>query len=206
MSQTIEKLTELFTKFPGIGPRQARRFVYYLLTRHNGFIEELVKHLLDLKKEIHQCEKCQRYFSKDREQKLCSICRDQNRESSILLVVSRDIDLENIEKAKTYSGQYFVLGGSVPILEKEPEKKIRLTKLKALVLEHTKSAPLAEIILAMNANPEGENTADYLKEALSPLAEKHKFKISLLGRGLSTGTELEYSDQETIRNALKNRG
>ncbi len=121
------------------------------------------------------------------------------------MVVPRDIDLENIERTGAYSGKYFVLGGTVPILEKEPEKRIRQKELLGTVSERIKSVKLKEIILAMNLNPEGENTVDYIKKLLASFTLKPKIRISTLGRGLSTGTELEYSDTETLKNALKNR-
>ncbi|MEK9185117.1 MAG: toprim domain-containing protein, partial [Patescibacteria group bacterium] len=118
-------------------------------------------------------------------------------------IVSRDVDLEIIEKSHSFNGKYFVLGGTVPILDKNPETRIRSRELlkRIEVLDGT----LKEIILALNANSEGENTTDYLKSILSPVVTKHSIKISILGRGLSTGTELEYSDSDTIKNALKNR-
>jgi len=133
------------------------------------------------------------------------------------MIVSNDVDFENIEKTKFYNGYYFILGGSVPILEKNPDKKIRQIELLEEVDKKIKKG-LSEIIIALNYNPEGENTLSYLKELLKPYTPEqnpasHKamqgkvgtLKISTLGRGLSTGTELEYSDGDTIKNALKNR-
>ena len=122
------------------------------------------------------------------------------------MIVSHDVDFENIEKTGSYNGYYFILGGTVPILEKNPEKRIRqkdlLEKVSSRVLDTQK---LEEIIIALNYNPEGENTLAYLSQILRPFCEQHSVKISTLGRGLSTGTELEYSDSDTIKNALKNR-
>jgi len=120
------------------------------------------------------------------------------------MLVSHDVDFENIEKTHFYNGYYFILGGTVPILEKIPEKRIRQKDLLA-VLEKKAKDGLSEIIIALNYNPEGENTLNYLSEILKPFADKNNVKISTLGRGLSTGTELEYSDSDTIKNALKNR-
>lgn len=193
-------LTKLFSDFPGIGPRQAKRFVYFLLSRDKEYILELKKNIELLEKEIKTCVSCFRYFeSKNSDTVKCSICEDTNRDRNILLLVARDVDLENIEKTHTYEGLYFVLGSTIPILEKDPGKKIRLSALKRR-LEEEKD--LKEIIIAMNANPEGENTEDYLLAELKSLGN---WKISRLGRGLSTGVELEYSDQHTLKNALENR-
>lgn len=129
---------------------------------------------------------------------------DGNRDKSKLMVVSRDVDFENIERTGVYDGLYLVLGGTVPVLDKEPNKKIRISGLLDIV-ESRIPEKLFEIILAMNANIEGENTGEYIEGMLKPILEKHPLKISHLGRGLSTGSELEYADSDTIANALKNR-
>lgn len=224
---SIEKLIQIFSNFPGIGPRQARRFVYYLLTRADGTLSELSQNIKDLKNDVVMCEDCHRFFELQHRNKnnkddpcRCSICSDPNRDHSVLMIVQRDIDLESVEKNGSFKGVYFVLGGSVPILEKEPEKRIRINELKNFVekkLTHPnpslklregqgESYPLLkEIILGMNWNPEGENTGDYVEKILKPITEKNKIKVSHLGKGLSMGTELEYTDPETMKNALRNR-
>ncbi|KKR53276.1 MAG: Recombination protein RecR [Parcubacteria group bacterium GW2011_GWA1_40_21] len=203
----INKLSHLFSEFPGIGPRQAKRFVYFLLARNPEFLDEMVNLISNLKKEIKSCEDCSRFFQKGHTPStLCEICGDKNRDKSKLMIVSRDIDLETVEKSGSYNGTYFVLGGSIPILDKNPENQIRLKRLVAFLdKKNYEKENLSEIILGLNANPAGEHTAEFLKNTLSPFASKHNIKISTLGRGLSTGTELEYSDSETIKNALKNR-
>jgi recombination protein RecR len=114
------------------------------------------------------------------------------------MIVSRDVDLQSMERSGVYDGLYFVLGGSVPVLEKNHQSFIRLNELQKLLSDRT---GIKEIILAHNQTPEGEHTAVILEEVIDPSV----FKISHLGRGLSTGTELEYSDNETLRNALKYR-
>lgn len=200
----FNRLTELFQEFPGIGPRQAKRFVYFLLTKPNGYTKDLTRLISELKEDIRNCDTCFRVYSKKGgHAEFCSICMNQNRVLSQLLVVPRDSDLESIEKSGAFNGLYFVLGGTVPILEQEPEKKIRIQPLLKGLETRIKKG-LAEVIIAMNANSEGENTADYLLKQLVPFKEKG-LKITLLGRGLSTGTELEYSDAETLKNALSNR-
>src|SRR3989338_11389764 len=198
---SIDKLTEIFSKFPGIGPRQAKRFVYYILSRNGSFSSELVTAVENLKKEITQCAECQRFFvypERSRGAKLCSICADDTRDSSMLMLVPRDIDLEAVERSGGYKGYYFVLGGVVPILEKEPEKRIRIKELEAKI---KKSKNIKEIILAMNANLDGENTAEFIKQKYEGLP----LEFSTLGRGLSTGAELEYADPETLKNAFLHR-
>jgi recombination protein RecR len=198
---SIDKLSEIFAKFPGIGPRQAKRFVYYILSRNNSFTSEFVRAVESLKKEITQCTECMRYYPfTNSGQTVCSVCADSNRDESMLMVVPRDIDLEAVERSGTYHGYYFVLGGSVPILEKDPERRIRVRELKDAITKRAERG-LKEIVLAMNANAEGENTADFIKE----MYQGEGLVFSTLGRGLSTGAELEYADPETLKNAFLHR-
>jgi recombination protein RecR len=202
---SIEKLSEIFSKFPGIGPRQSKRFVYFLLTRNRSFLEDLSSNLLSLKKNIKVCEFCRQFYqSENSSSKHCKICADQNRDSHILMIVEKDADLETVESVGVYNGKYFVLGGTVPILEENPESKVRSKELIELMTREVRDNNLNEIILATSANPEGDSTHSYLISILKPFAENGT-KISTLGRGLSTGTELEYSDKDTIKSALENR-
>ncbi len=208
----LEKLTEFFRQFPGIGPRQAKRFVYHLLAKDAQYLKNFSETVGKIKDEVAECQKCCRFFpihpEKEKRQNICDICKDINRDDSILLVVSRDADFEAIEKSGLFNGRYFVLGGALGFLEKEPEKKIRIKKLISLIKEKQKisARQISEIILAMNANPEGEYTSEYLAKTLSTIINEKNLKISFLGRGMSTGSELEYLDKETFKNALKNRG
>ncbi|MBI2120237.1 MAG: recombination protein RecR [Parcubacteria group bacterium] len=203
---TLHTLTESFSKFPGIGPRQAKRFVYFLLAQNPEFTAGLSRSLADLRENILQCTSCFRFFQKSVSgENLCPTCKDSERDASLVLVVEKDADLENIQKMHAWNGLYFVLGGSLPILEKDPTKKIRSKELFYSIQERAKTGFLREVVLAMSANVEGENTLAYLSKILAPLAEKYAFEISTLGRGLSTGTELEYSDADTFTYALKNR-
>lgn len=133
---------------------------------------------------------------------MCKICADQNRDHETIMLVQRDIDLESVERNGGFDGVYFVLGGSVPILDKEPEKRIRTKELESRIKNDEN---LREIILGMNWNPEGENTGDYVTKTLKPLTDSRGIKISHLGKGLSMGTELEYIDRDTLKNALNNR-
>ncbi len=218
---SLNRLQELFSHFPGIGPRQAKRFVYYLLNKSPSFIKEFTQLVEEVKKATSECMQCHRLFvnsdrnsnpfsqvtksvpnSQSTASATCSICSDPTRDASTLMIVARDSDFESIEKSGVYTGKYFILGGTVPILDKEPEKRIRLDAL----LKHVGVATsLKEIILSMNTTPDGDNTASVIKDSLKALVQKSSIKITLLGRGLSTGAELEYVDGDTIRSALKNR-
>src|SRR5688572_12671368 len=103
----IEKLTEVFKEFPGIGERQARRFVYFLMFRNPAYSENLSRLVLDLKKEIAQCKECFKFFIQSKGEQLCDICRDPHIDSSTLLIVEKDSDLESIQKSRVYHGKYF---------------------------------------------------------------------------------------------------
>lgn len=196
----IDTLTELFLKFPGIGRRQAKRFVYFLLSQGKPFIDKLTTALIILSEGVTQCSSCMRYFV-GKDVQTCSLCSDTGREESQLMLVERDVDLENIEKAGVYAGYYFVLGGTTSLLEDISKDSLRTAELTKRIKEQKPQ----EIILALSATPEGDATVTYIREVLDPLEKDMKFKLTLLGRGLSTGTELEYSDKDTLSHALSNR-
>ncbi len=200
----IEKLTEYFKEFPGIGERQAKRFVYFLLHKNSDYVDELGKTILNLRNNISSCQSCFLFFD-GKNKKLCDTCSNPETDHSSLLIVEKDADFESIKKSQKYNGMYFILGGLVPIVTKETPNFVRLNKLKHLVENRLKNGELKEIIIALSINPQGEYTDIYLKEILFPFQKTYNFKIVSLGRGLSTGTELEYSDSETIKNALENR-
>lgn len=196
---TIERLSALFQKFPGIGPRQAQRFVQYLLRTSPAIRREIMEGIRELGTEVAQCPLCQRFHS-DRKG-LCSICSSSERDATLLAIVASDADVAALERSHTFRGRYFVLGGLLSLASD------RMTGLR--VKELTDSMPkrisdgLTEVILAFPANPEGDSTAIRVKEELQ---ERYlELTISTLGRGLSTGSELEYADPETLRSALDNR-
>jgi len=195
----IDRLTEYFREFPGIGPRQAKRFVYFLLRKNEQYVRDLATLIPQVRRNVSVCQDCFKYFTKNNANTLCDICL-QNRDQSQLMIVARDTDLEAIEKSDGFNGYYFVLGGQLPILEDDAQKFIRFKELTSLI-ERRKEKGLFEIILALSANPDGDNTVNFLKNKLTDSVSK----ISTLGRGLSTGSELEYADKDTIKNALENR-
>jgi recombination protein RecR len=196
----IDKLTEYFKEFPGIGPRQAKRFVYFLLRKNARYADELAQLIPRVRKNVSICPDCSRYFVKQGMQHMCNTCSALDRDVTLLMIVARDSDLEAVEKSDSYNGYYFVLGGTLPILEDDVQKFIRVRELETII-EKRKNAGLTEIIIALNANPDGDNTARYLKQKLTSTG----LTLTILGRGLSTGSELEYADSDTIANALKNR-
>ena len=195
----VDRLIESFLKFPGIGPRQAKRFVYFLAGESKEYVDNLAKLILEVKSGMKQCGSCYRYFGSSKfgvDEDLFPVCSGAGRDSSVIMVVEKDVDLENIERTGNFRGKYFVLGGLLSLTGNGTAE----VRLKQLFDKVQKEKP-AEIILATSATVEGENTNLYIERILEPL----KVKITRLGRGLSTGAELEYSDSETIENALKNR-
>jgi recombination protein RecR len=198
---SINKLAEYFQRFPGIGPRQAKRFVYFLLSQEKSILEDLAKRISELRGSVTQCQSCFRFFDTDNYAEVCDICSSPNRDSHVLMLVEKDADLDAIEKSGAYNGRYFVLGGTIPLLRLQ-ESNLRTKELVALL---DKNQNITEIIIATGAHPEGDMTAQHIRSLLDSNLKKRAFRISELGRGLSTGTELEYSDVDTIKNALENR-
>ena len=204
----IDKLAEKFKEFPGIGERQAKRFVYFLLHKNPSYVKELGDAVLSIRNEINQCPSCYVFFQSSSGVKgaPCQVCSDPKTDHSSLLIVEKDADYENIKKSKNYAGMYFILGGLVPIVTKETPSYVRINDLLKTIKERAEKDTLKEVILALSLNPGGEHTDTYLRESLTNLQKDYNLNIVSLGRGLSTGTELEYSDSETINNALRNRG
>lgn len=199
---TIERLIALFEKFPGIGPRQAQRFVQYLLKISPVTRRELSEAIRRLSGDVHQCVECLRYHS--HKNKICSICADAGRDSAMLAIVANDVDLSALEKSGSYKGRYFVLGGTVS-LGSDKRNGLRVKELLARISDlRSRYGDFKEVILAFPANPEGDATAALLRESLMEIRSP-SMKTSTLGRGLSTGSELEYADPDTLKNALENR-
>lgn len=204
MNNDFEKLAEHFARFPGIGARQAKRFVYYVLRENPKIIEELISLIQSVKKNIATCARCFRYFTYDGIE-ICDVCANTKTDASQLIVVEKDADLESIRKTNLYKGFYFVLGGLVPIADTETVKRTRSQEFLKRITEEVALGKLKEVIFAFPINPSGEHTESYLREKIKSMPEAASLKISTLGRGLSTGSELEYADKETLANALGNR-
>jgi recombination protein RecR len=198
----IEILAQLFKEFPGIGERQAKRFVYFLLHKNPQYIKELSEAIISVKDTIKQCPSCYIFFQSERNSE-CETCLDSRTDRTSLLIVEKDADHESIKKSRIYNGMYFILGGLIPIVTKDTPRFVRINELSKTIESRIKNNNLKEIIIALSLNPQGENTDSYIREILRPY--ESVIRISSLGRGLSTGSELEYADSETIKNALRNR-
>jgi recombination protein RecR len=204
----LDKLVAHFEKFPGTGIRQAKRFAFHVLSLKPEQISELAHLITTLPQSVTTCTNCYRFFSENNTKlPQCAICRDVNRDRGKLLIVARDSDIESIERSGVYDGLYFVLGGTVSLLANpHDQQRIRSGALKATITALLATDTLREIILAFAINPDGENTGRFIEATLKESLQNTAVTITHLGRGLSTGSELEYADPETIKNALASRG
>ncbi|MEK7602320.1 MAG: toprim domain-containing protein [Patescibacteria group bacterium] len=198
MGDRIDELARAFERFPGIGPRQAKRFVYHLLGATPSDRSRLSNLITKLGSDIHQCTMCMR-FAPTNSASLCGYCEDVSRDNTLLMIVEKDQDLTAVERANAYRGRYFVLGGIITLTGKGSIRERDLVR----VVEARAKQGLSEIVLALSATNEGEHTADRVRALLQPL--RSSLKITELGRGLATGSELEYSDPQTLSSALQNR-
>ncbi len=203
-----DRLTELFMRFPGIGPKQAKRFVYFLLREHSNYKEQLIKALEELKFTGKQCDKCYRFFG-DKNAQLskpqCSICDTTSREQSQLMIVEKELDLDAVEKTGSYNGLYFILGGLVPPLTEKPSELIRIRELTTRIHFDIENKILSEIIFALPVTDYGDTTTEYVEKTIKQIVGIEKVTLSHLARGLSSGLELEYVDKATFKSALDRR-
>ncbi len=203
-----DRLAELFMRFPGIGPKQAKRFVYYLLREHSHFKEQLIKALEELKFTGKQCEMCFRYFgdkNPNSTKTMCSICEDETRDRSILMVLEKELDMDAIEKTGSYTGLYFILGNLVPPLTEKPSEIIRIRELTLRIHSTLEKDELKEIIFALPVTDYGDTTKEYVEKTIKQIVGIEKAKLSNLARGLSSGLELEYVDRNTFASAFEHR-
>lgn len=199
--ETLRKLQQLFKRFPGIGERQAMRFAYFLATADENYTRDLMNEVANLRKNVKRCSRCYA-LSENIDSGLCPVCREPKRDTSMVLIVEKDADRDRFMQSRTYPGTYFVLGGLAPAIEKEASSHIRLDELARLV-EKESQAGLKEVILALSATPDGERTEALVLNRLATAAKS--LTVSVLGKGLSTGTEIEYSDADTLSNAFRTR-
>lgn len=196
MDQKFKQIAKLFQKLPGVGPRQAARFVLALLDKPDSEIEELGYAISHLKQDISFCSQC---FNIS-DSAVCSVCSNSSRDRTKLLVVEKVTDLDSIEKTGLYKGLYHVLGGAINPLDNVLPNNLRIAELNRRLDES--EGKNIELILAMNPNTPGETTALYLK---SQFANKPGISITRLGRGLASGSHLEYADESTLKHALEFR-
>lgn len=198
MNPKFKYIANLFRKLPGVGPRQAARFVLSLLDKPESELMELGDAISNLKKQITLCPECFNLSDNSH----CQVCSDNRREKSKIMVVEKVTDLDSIEKTGLYRGQYHVLGGVINPVDGIMPENIRVKELVLRVDRMLNNINGVELILATNPSTIGETTALYLKDLLGT---KKGVMITRLGRGLASGSNLEYADEITLRNALENR-
>ncbi|MFO7929757.1 MAG: recombination mediator RecR [Candidatus Humimicrobiaceae bacterium] len=189
--KSVENLINEFRKLPGIGPKSARRIVFYLLNLHKKEIKKLSDALLEMKARVRFCKIC---FNLS-EEEVCPVCQDQGRNQKKICVVESASDVAIIESTGEYRGLYHVLGALLsPIEDKGPEE-IRIPDL----VKRVEGKGVEEVIIALNPTVEGESTATYIKKVLKGV------KVTRLASGLPVGGDLEYADELTLGRAISNR-
>lgn len=192
----IDTLARLFERFPGIGPRQAKRFVYALLRSDAGYRTELADRISKISRGVSRCTTCGRFMTAQRGA-ACSICADPARNHSQVMILLKDADIESFESAGVYQGTYLILGTLAQLTEDVLSSQLTSLLQKRFTEKHA----VTEVILALPVTTDGEHTATLIHQTLTKILPVTT-TISTLGRGLSTGSELEYADPQTLRNAF----
>lgn len=194
----IEKFIETFSKLPSIGRRQASRLAFYFLKRKN-FANQANLHLKNLLEEIDICPKCFLPFQK-KQSPFCEICSNNNRNQKLICIVEKELDSFSLEGMSQYKGVYHILGGLINPNNLKTYEVLGLETLKKRIKE-LEGNIADEIIIAVNPTTDGDLTAMYLERELKNFSKK----ITRLGRGIPTGGEIEFADEETLFGALENR-
>jgi recombination protein RecR len=190
---SVERLIQCLIKLPGIGRRSAERIVNYILHAQEAQVGLLAQGIQQVKKTIRLCRVCGNISESD----ICAVCRDEKRDRSLLCIVENPQDVMAIEKGGNFNGLYHVLGGAISPLEGRGHKELEIEGL----LLRIKQGNIREIILAMDADAEGEATALYLIQLLKPI----QIKLTRIGVGIPSGANLEYIDSTTIASAIEGR-
>jgi len=198
LPKPLKDLQKHFQSFPGVGPRQASRFAFFLTKQPKEYTNNLVQSIQALENDVSLCDNCN--MPKEKSKNNCTICLDEKRNKNIIYIVEKEPDALNLEKANIHSGVYFVLGQNISPIDKNKYPKENIKNL----IRKLKKEKSAEVILALNNTREGNFTSMYIKEMFKE-NELNNIKLTKLGRGLSTGSELEYADEETLKSALENK-
>lgn len=194
LPEPIERASASFDRLPGLGPRAALRFVSWLATQPKESILAFARSVEQLAQGIHHCSICQQWS----DQPTCRICRDPQRDASMICVVATSQDIRPIEDSGAFHGCYHVLHGTLDPLEGRGAEQLTVSAL----LERLRGGKVQELLLALDADVQGEATTLYLQRELSayPL-----IRVSRLARGLPSGATLEYTDPLTLVDAIKHR-
>lgn len=193
----LQNLIDYFSKLPGVGPKTALRFVFYLLKQPKDEVAKFAAALGALKSSIATCGVCQNFSEKNP----CPICADSRRDHGTICVVAEHQDLPVIENTSEYHGTYHVLGGVLDPLHGITPDQLKIKELVARI--KNSNGAMKEIILALNPDLEGETTMLYLTKLIKSFGKP--IKITRLARGLPMGSDLEYADEVTVSDALKGR-
>ncbi len=191
----LTNLIEAFGNLPGVGPRTAERYAYYLVKRDHHISAELAEALLGMHAGIGYCQKT--FALIPASQSLSDLYTDPKRNKQLVAVVADPFDIVALEKTGQFAGTYHVLGGLVSPIDGVGPEQLHINELVARIDDDT----VEEIILATNASVEGESTALYIQQQVGD----RPVKITRLARGLPIGVDLEYADQITLGRALEGR-
>ncbi len=191
--EVVYRLIQEFNKLPGIGPKSAQRLTYHLLRAPEEQARLLAEALLSLKQETRLCSICLNVTDSDP----CFICDNNERDQTKICVVEQPQDILALEHTRIYNGLYHVLHGAISPTEGIGASDIKIKEF----MERLQGGSVNEVILATNPNLEGEQTAMYLNQLISPLG----IRVTRLARGLPFGTELEYADDVTLTRAIEGR-
>lgn len=187
------RLTEQFARLPGIGKKSAQRMAYYILNQPREKVEEFASCLLEAKQKIVYCSVCRNIT----DQPVCSICSDETRDRSTILVVESPRDVTAFERTREYNGLYHVLHGLISPMDGIGPESLYIKEL----LERVSGGEVREVIMATNPTVEGEATAMYISRLLKPFG----VTVSRLAYGIPVGGHLEYTDDVTLFRALEGR-
>jgi recombination protein RecR len=194
----MQRFIDAFSKLPALGPRAATRLAFHLVNLDRGTLRALGNALLGLET-LDRCERC--FFFREGRQKLCGICNNASREKKLIMIVEKETDLISIEKIGKFRGHYLVLGDLAERGFLETTQRLRLQHLRKRI-EEEMDGKAKEMIVALTPTTFGDFTADLIKHDFREYAEK----ITTLGRGIPTGGEIEFADEDTLRNAFERRG
>lgn len=189
----LEELIQELSRLPSVGPKTAQRLAFHILRSDRGRADALARAIVDVKTRIGYCERCWNIAEGD----LCAICLSTRRDATVLCVVESALDVLAIERTAEYQGLYHVLHGVISPIDGVGPEDIHVPAL----LERVASGEVTEVIVATDADIEGEATAVYLSRALAPLG----VQVTRPAHGLPVGGDLEYADELTLARALSGR-
>ncbi|MFO0274008.1 MAG: recombination mediator RecR [Betaproteobacteria bacterium] len=195
MSPTLDQLVNALKRLPGIGPRSAQRIAFHLLQHERGTAVSLGQALLAAAHNVRHCARCNTLT----EQEICETCANPRRDAGLLCVVEGPADQLMVEQSLAYGGLYFVLLGRLSPLDGIGPREIQMERLLARAADGL----VREVIIATSFTPEGDATAHYIGELIRQ--RDRQIKITRLARGVPAGAELEYTDVNTIAQAMLDR-